>query len=160
MRASRFGTLLALLRQGLAVELEFGTHSLEALLGVAETVERSVLDPDSLVRTAEGLEFTLANPPLRLGAFHAARVLLDGAAVPSDRLRLRVGEPGPWRTATSLSEVAPLVLLPGVPTRFAVDGARPAAGRRLAVRLELESVAIPPKVWVEFEAEPGEAGRG
>ncbi len=146
----RVGPLLSLLRQGLSLELGFGTHSLEALLWIAETVEEAVYHSGSLVRTPTGVAFRLRNPPLRVGAFHALRARLDGGDVPSDRLRFRHGEGEAWRTAASLSGDAPLVLLPGRPVEFAVDVAPAPASREPRIRLEFESVAIPPLVWLEF----------
>ena len=153
MRTKPVGSLLSLVRQGLALEVSFGTHSIEALLWVAETVEEAVYRPRSMVRGPRGIEFELCNPPLRLGAFRAVRVSLDGRPVPAQALRIRIGPSILWREATSVSDAVPIDLVPGEPIRFAVDTTAPPVGRRLTVRVELDSVAIPPLVWLEFADE-------
>jgi hypothetical protein len=148
------GTALSLVRQGLTVGREFGVHSLEALLWVAETVEESVYAPRSLVRTHEGLAFVLSNPPLRMGAFSSLRLLLDGVEVPPGEVRFRSGADRPWRTAAEVSRLTPLELRPGEPTEVTI-GRAPAEGpRAVTIRLELQSVAIPPLVWFEFTEVP------
>lgn len=157
MRELRLGAIVSLLRQGLELEVGFGTRSVEALLWIAEAVEESVYAAGSLVRTPAGLQFTLSNPPLRLGAFRELRLTLDGRPVTPERLRFRPLAGGPWRTAASISDAAPIVLLPGRPTEIGADALDVRAGQRVAVRLELVSVAIPPKVWVEFSDEVREA---
>jgi hypothetical protein len=146
----RVGPILSLLRQGITLGVDFGAHSLESLLAVAETVEGSVYRPDSLVRTASGLEFVLDNPPLRSGAFSSLTVSVDGVRVPPERARVRRGEGFPWRSLADVSETSPVELLPGVPTQIAADAEFPGPGRTVTVRLELRSVAIPPLVWFEF----------
>jgi hypothetical protein len=148
------GTALSLVRQGLTVGREFGVHSLEALLWVAETVEESVYAPKSLIRTSTGLSFVLANPPLRMGAFSSLRLWLDGVQVPPAQARVRSGAVGAWRTAAEIGRSAPLELRPGAPTEVAIDGAPSGTERPVTVRLELESVAIPPLVWFEFTEVP------
>ncbi len=157
MREHRLCATLSLIRQGLTLEVEFGTRPLEALLWIAETIEESVYVPGSLARTPTGVRFALANPPLRVGAFGAVRLLLNGTNVPADRLRLRTGLAAPWRTAASVSRDAPLELAPGVPTEVAAETPPPAKGPA-TVRLELESVAIPPLVWLEFSDEVRDGG--
>jgi len=142
--------MLSLLRQGLALEADFGTRSLEALLWIAEAVEEGVYVPGSLSPSGGALLFELANPPLRAGAFRALRATVDGQRIAPDRLRFRSGPASPWRTAERIPAEGPLELLPGRPTEFAVDAATVAVGRRATIRLELESVAIPPLVWLEF----------
>lgn len=145
----RVGTVLSLLRQALELDVEFGTHSIESMVRIAEVVERSVYAAGSLRATPSGVRFVLENPPLRLGAFGAVRVRVDGAWIPPARTRLRTEGTTAWRTAQDVDRERPIVLLPGVPTEFEVDlNERP--GRELMVRLELESVAIPPLVWFEF----------
>jgi hypothetical protein len=153
MRELRLGAIVSLLRQGLELEIGFGTRSVEALVWIAEAVEESVYAAGSLVRTATGLQFRLSNPPLRLGAFRELRLIVDGRPVAPERLRFRRSAGGAWRTAASLSEAEPLVLLPGEPTEIAADGVEPRIGGRAELRLELSSVAIPPRVWVEFSDE-------
>ncbi len=153
MRELRLGAILSLVRQGLALEIGFGTRSVEALTWIAEAVEESVYVAGSLVQTAEGVQLTLANPPLRLGAFRRLRATIDGHPVPPERLRFRTASAAAWRAAASLSEADPLVLLPGRPTVIAADGVPGPTGRTVRVRLELESVAIPPLVWIELSDE-------
>ncbi|HKN06199.1 MAG TPA: hypothetical protein VJ021_01150 [Thermoplasmata archaeon] len=154
MSDHRLGPALSLVRQGLSVGREFGMHSLEALLWVAETVEESVYVPRSLVRNAEGLSFMLANPPLRVGAFSSLRFWVDRVEVPSARVRLGTGSPRAWRTAAEISGAAPLELRPGEPTEVALDQVSTGVEREVTVRLELQSVAIPPLVWFEFTEAP------
>lgn len=150
MSSRHAGALFALLRQGLTLGVDYGTHSLEALLAVAETVEENVYAIDSFRRTGEGIEFALDNPPLRVGAFGAIRLAVDGTFVPPERVRWRAGEGREWRTADSVGPATPLWWAPGDRTEFAVLGTFGVDGRPSTVRLELRSTAIPPLVWFEF----------
>lgn len=150
MSGHRLTSLLSLVRQGLAIEIGYGTHSIEALLWVAESVEEAVYVPGSLAATASGVGFELANPPLRAGAFRAVRVAIDGRLVPPDAVRFRTERRWSWRTAASVGSTDPFVMLPGEPTQFEAAPWAGPPGHRMTVRLELESVAIPPLVWVEF----------
>jgi hypothetical protein len=149
----RFGALLSLVRQGVTLGLDFGSHSLEAMLSVAETVENSVVEPDSLARSPGRLSFSLANPPLRTGAFSAIRVRVDGAAVPPDRVFLRTGAGAAWQPAAELSRAQPWRRGPGERTEFRV-AVETATDRPLTVRLEFDCIAIPPLVWIEFTDTP------
>lgn len=156
MSDRRVGPLLGLLRQGLALEFEFGTSSLESLLRIAETVEESVYEAGSLRRsTGGGLRFVLANPPLRIGAFRRLAVAVNGAPVPSAEVRFRSPGAPTWTEASSVSEQNPLVLVPGRRVEFEAGATGPPAGQEATVRLELESVAIPPLVWFEFRERVG-----
>jgi hypothetical protein len=150
MRPHRWGPLLSLVRQGIALEVGYGGRSLEALLWVAETVEEAVYAPGSLALRKGTLTFGLLNPPLRVGAFHRVRLAVEGRPVAPDQLRFRTGEGQPWRSAAEVSAEAPLRLAPGRPVAFAATGVGPLSVDRPTVRLELESVAIPPLVWLEF----------
>ncbi|MGA8604258.1 MAG: hypothetical protein WB788_04235 [Thermoplasmata archaeon] len=154
MSDHRLGPALSMVRQGLSVGREFGLHSLEALLWVAESVEESVYVPRSLVRRDEGLSFTLANPPLRVGAFSSLRLYVDRVEVPAGQVRVGTGSPLLWRSAAEISRSAPLELRPGDPTRVRLDRVAPVAEREVTVRLELQNVAIPPLVWFEFTEAP------
>ena len=160
MSGRRIAPILSLLRQGLSVEFEFGTHSLEAMLWVAETVERAVYREGSLRATAGGLAFTLGNPPLRMGSFSRLRAEVDGVPVRDDDLRVRVEPDLAWRSAASVSVERPLTWVPGARGDFEVTRPGAAEGRETRVRLELESMAIPPTVWLEFRdrVAPAEAG--
>jgi hypothetical protein len=149
---------LGLAHQGLDVGLDFGTRSVEAMAWVALTVERSVYLADSLIRTPAGVRFTLANPPLRTGAFAACRIGIDGRPPTSQGVRVRTWGGTTWRPASSLTADAPLHFRPGEPTEFEVDVALPTAGPSLHVRLELECPAIPPLVWFEFTDTPRPGG--
>ena len=153
MRPHHWGPLLSLVRQGIALEVGYGGRSIEALLWIAETVEEAVYAPGSLALREGTLTFSLANPPLRVGAFRSVRLTVEGRPVAPERLRFRVGEGQPWRTAADLSATAPLQLAPGRPIEFAAAGVGPLSVARPTVRLELESVAIPPLVWLEFADE-------
>ena len=155
MRELRIGSLLSLVRQGIELEVGYGTRSIEALLWVAETIEEGVYARGSLLRTPNGVAFRLTNPPLRVGAFSALRVAVDGRPVPTSMVRVRPGEGYPWREVAAISKVSPLELVPGRPTDVAMEHV-PTADR-LTVRLELDSVSIPPLVWVEFTDHVGEA---
>ena len=155
MHEHRISSLLSLVRQGIALEVGFGTRSLEALVDLAETVEQSVYAAGSLVRTETGLAFLLANPPLRVGAFRALRASVNAQVVAPDRLRFRPGAGTAWRTAATLGPERPLLLEPGRATELDLGGVEVPPSGRARVRLELESVAIPPLVWVEFDDEVG-----
>jgi len=155
MRERGLAALVDLVREGLAIEIGFGSHSLEALLWVAETIEGSVYAPGSLVRTGRGLAFSLSNPPLRMGAFGALRAFVDGRPVAPTTVSVREGPGLPWRGTTSLSEEAPLSIRPGQRTEVAIEPWSGPSSGRLTVRLEFESVAIPPLVWFEFTDQLG-----
>ncbi|HUZ79466.1 MAG TPA: hypothetical protein VMV28_02435 [Thermoplasmata archaeon] len=144
------GSWFSLLRQGLSVEREFGRHSLEALVSIAETIEQSVYERGSLTRTANGFTFCLNNPPLRLGAFSSLHLILDEIPIAPERVRLRSGPGRAWRELTDLSKEQPLDLGPGARIEFAVDGPLPKDAKDLGIRLEFQSIAIPPLVWFEF----------
>ena len=134
--------------------VQFGTHSVEALLWVAETVEEGVYAAGSLRRTTEGLAFVLDNPPLRVGRFTSVVLRVNGDAVPAGRVRLRVGEGSSWRTAASIDAVAPLDLGPGDRLEFGLLGVFGQGAASITVRLELRTPAIPPLVWFEFDERP------
>jgi len=129
-------------------------HSLEALLWVAETIEESVYVPRSLVRSDRGLSFTLANPPLRAGAFSSLRLWVDRVEVLSGDVRVRTGSPRAWRTAAEINEASPLELRPGEPTDVSLDRVSTGTEREVTVRLELQNIAIAPLVWFEFTEIP------
>lgn len=149
MSERRLGPILSLLRQGLELDLEFGTRSLESLLRIAEIVEESVYVPGSLRATSDGVAFVLGNPPLRLGAFLSVRLHVNGTELGAEDVRFRaVGDPT-WRSAAEVDRDRPLVLRPGEPVEFAGRIAPPPHGEA-RIRLDLQSVAIPPRVWFEF----------
>jgi hypothetical protein len=150
MGARHVGDVLSLLRQGLTLGYQYGTHSIEALLWVAETVEEGVYESGSLRRSSVGIAFALDNPPLRVGAFSSLGIRVDGAPVPGDQVRFRAGPGTPWRTAAALATSAPLYLAPGARTEFELDGAYGEGGDRITIRIELQVPAVPPLVWFEF----------
>lgn len=158
MGSRHLGDVLSLVRQGLEVGVEYGTHSIETLLWIAETVEESVYEPHSLRRTAGGLAFALDNPLLRVGAFTSLVLQVNGVPVPGDRVRLRAGSGTPWRTALTVGSEAPLLLAPGDRTEFDVEGDFGRDPSEITVRLELRAPAIPPRVWFEFVEAPAEGG--
>lgn len=139
---------LGVIRQGLHLALDFGLQPLEELTRVAEMLERSVYEAGSLRSDGRDLVFQLRNPPLRTGAFGSARLYWDGATHPA---------PGAWvdaptgarRPLASLTRESPLVLPTGRRTAFGLPLDGPTSGVR-RIRLELQSVAIPPTVWFEF----------
>lgn len=155
MRTRSPAGTLSLLRQGLTLGVNYGTRTLGALLAVAETVEEAVYEPGSLRTVPGGLAFALDNPPLRVGAFVAVRILVGDVPVADDRARFRKGAGTPWRTAASVSDLLPFEWGPGERTEFQVDAATPVAGARVCVRIELRSAAIPPLVWCEIREVPG-----
>lgn len=146
----RPGSWLSLLRQGLSVEREFGRHSLEALVSIAETIEDSVYERGSLTRTLNGFTFCLNNPPLRIGAFSSLRLILDETPIPAERVRFRGGPGHAWRELAEISRERSLDLGPGARIEFAVGVPLPEDAKGPRVRLELQSIAIPPLVWFEF----------
>jgi hypothetical protein len=148
--AHRFGSLLRLASDAVLLELEFGTQSLEALAWIGRTVESSVYLSGSLARTPTGFRFALANPPLRIGAFSGVRLLVEGTPVDPAQVRLRVGPGLPWRTTTSLSAEHPLELQAGSTLEFESNSPLEGTPKTLTIRLEFQSIAIPPLVWVEF----------
>ncbi len=156
MGSRHVGDVLSLVRQGLTVGVQFGTHSVEALLWVAETVEEGVYESHSLRRTPQGITFALDNPLLRVGAFTSIRMFVNRAVVPGDRVRLRPGPGSLWRTAASVARGASLSLIPGARTEMEVDGEFGAGDDVLTVRIELHTPAIPPLVWFEFDDIPTE----
>jgi hypothetical protein len=151
--------VLSVLRQGLTLDLQFGSRSIEALLWVAETVEEGVYEAGSLRRTPEGFSFALDNPLLRVGAFTRLRVLVNGSAMPGDCVRFRRGAGFPWRTADSLAANSVWDLAPGDRTEFELVGRLGDAVSPITVRLELYTPALPPLVWFEFRENPTEVRR-
>ena len=153
MRGSRLRLDLGLLKQGVSIGVEFGIGSLEGLARTAEFLEHSVYERGSLTWQPDRLTFTLLNPPLRMGAFDAMRIRINGAPVPSaGALVAPEGAPAPTRFSESDS-ARPVALPVGRRTRFTVVGPVP-PDRPVHVRLELHSVAIPPTVSLEFVDTP------
>jgi hypothetical protein len=157
MRSGRLRGDLALLTQGIEVAVTLGVRSLEGLAGVAELIEHSVYEHRSLARTPDGLTFVLRNPPLRMGAFSSIRVLVDGIAIPPEATAFEMG--GLARVLmNTVDRDRPVTLPVGERTRVHLQCAPP-VGDRVHLRLELQSVAIPPRVWFEFsDTVRGEAG--
>ncbi|MGA8303077.1 MAG: hypothetical protein WA691_03080 [Thermoplasmata archaeon] len=154
MGSRHVGEYLSLLRQGLTLGVQFGPHSVEALLWAAETVEEGVYEAGSLRRTPGGIAFALDNPPLRVGAFTSIRVLVDGRPIFPELVRLRAGGGSAWRASSSVGPGSALNLGPGDRTEFEVVGSFGKGAGPLTVRLELHTPAIPPLVWFEFSETP------
>lgn len=148
MRTGRLWGDLSLARQGVEVAVGFGVRSLEGLVDVAELLERSVYEPRSLRKAPEGFGFTLLNPPLRMGAFRSICLFWNGAAVDGDRVTLTLPD-ATARSLASIGPMAPVTLPVGERCRYLVR-ADPVPPGRQHVRLELQSIAVPPKVWFEF----------
>ncbi len=149
------------MRQGIEIAAEFGTHSIEAMTWVALTVEASVYEPGSLVRTPTGLRFVLANPPLRTGAFASCRIGVDGRPPTPTGTRFRAPPgTGPWRRAEEISAVDPLHFRPGEPIEFETPLPKDSPDGQRTVRIELVCPAIPPLVWFEFTEMPRRTGGG
>jgi hypothetical protein len=158
VRSRAAGDLLSFVRQGLSLGVDFGAHSVEALLSVAETLEGSIYEADSLVLRGSRLEFALLNPPLRVGAFGALRMHVEGVAIDPERVWIRRAGEAEWRCARAVSAEAPLELVPNERTLLAADLTGPVGPGRIPVRLELESLAIPPTVWMEIVESPRREG--
>ena len=149
--------ILSSIRQGVSVGLDFGSHSLAALIDVAETLESSIYEPGSLTLSGTRLSFGLLNPPLRVGAFSRVVLRCAGEEIPPGRGWWRPRGTSSWLPTDGISTEHPLLLRPGDRTQFAIDLDRPPEPGRVTVRLELTSVAIPPTVWMEI-AETPQAG--
>ena len=147
---------LSLVRQGVTIGYQFGVRSIEELGRIAELVERSVYERHSLTRTPEGLRFTLLNPPLRMGAFSSLGLLLDGVPLPPERSWVRTGRED-RRSFSSVDRDHPVTLPIGSRTTIEAEVSPSANKGAIRVRLDLRSVAIPPRVWFEFTDEPHEA---
>ncbi len=150
MPGSRLGEAVSLLRQGASLEIHFGTHSLATMAELAETIERSIYAAGSLTAHADRLTFALSNPPLRVGAFSAADVFVEGAAVDRARVRVRTAGGSSIVRLSSVTAATPLELRAGSRTEWELDGVIRVPGDWVTVRLELRSLAIPPLVWLEF----------
>lgn len=148
---------IALLRAAISLVREFGFQSAERLGQVAEFLERSVYAPGSLRSEHGGVGFALLNPPLRVGAFSAVRVLWDGRPVSPENAFVRLEGHAVERPLSDIVAARPVELRPGQPVRFRLVGVPSGPGHH-RVRLELQSIAVPPLVWFEFSdtiATPG-----
>lgn len=155
MHFPRLRVELSLLRQGLSVGWEFGAQSLEELASVGEFLEHCVYEPRSLHRVPGGVAFTLRNPPLRMGAFSSIRVRWDHEPVPPGSVTLlREGE-AIGRPLDAIDVHHPVAFSFGRRTSFRLGIGSPSPGDH-HVRLELQSVAVPPLVWFEFTEPVGE----
>jgi hypothetical protein len=159
MRTSTLQLGAELAKEGVVVGWHFGSRSVAGLVRIAEYIERSVLLEGSFRRTAEGFRFILLNPPLRLGAFAAAELIVDGTALPGEAVTIRTEAMPAPRSLAEVSAAAPLILLPGVPAEVLVRPPAPLADGVHTIRLNLRNVAIPPPVWFEFRERLG-AGPG
>lgn len=144
---------LSLVRQGLVIESEFGTHALAGMVRVAEFLESSIYRRGSLRRSGpDSFRFTLVNPPMRLGAFLWAQLSWNGKVL--EPHLSRVGSPdGGFRAFQELSRKEPLVLGIGETVEFEGPLPRVLDSGRPTVTLALKSVAIPPTVWIRITDE-------
>ena len=140
---------VGLLKEAVSLIREFGLASAERLAHVAEFLERSVYAPKSLHATADGVGFSLLNPPLRVGAFSALRVSWDGTSLPAGQVFVRRAGEAVERPASDIAEGRPIDLLPGQRIDFRLAGVPTSSGHH-RVRLELQNIAVPPLVWFEF----------
>lgn len=146
---------LSLLKEGLSLGWSFGLGSLEELARNAERLEREIYLAGSLEPTARGIRFRLGNPPLRLGAFSAIRLWFDGRPVPPPDARVATDRRPEFRPLSAIGPADPLELDTGEGSRFEIDlPGSPSPGPH-RVRIEWQSVAIPPVVWLEFVDEVG-----
>ena len=142
---------LSLARQGLSVGWEFGLRSLEDLGAFGELLQHSVYEAGSLRRLPGGIGFVFRNPPLRMGAFSAIRIFLDRERHPDACAWVH---PAGVPRALAFPEVsvdAPLVVPVGQRTHFFLSGTESLREGTHEIRLELQSVAIPPVVWFSFD---------
>lgn len=146
-----------LLRQGLSIEHEFGAASLAELARVARFLERAFYEQGSFARSKVGFTFVLRNPPLRMGAFSEARLSIDGHRVDGDRVHVRFDGAQEVVRFDEISPSRPLVLPVGRRSRFSIEGVPVTAGEH-TLRLELQSLAVPPLVWIEI-TEPISEGK-
>ncbi|MCI4319638.1 MAG: hypothetical protein L3J87_01190 [Thermoplasmata archaeon] len=144
---------LSLVRQGLSVGWEFGLRSLEDLGSFGEMLQHSVYEAGSFRRVPGGVGFVFRNPPLRMGAFSAVRLFLDGQRHPDACAWVH---PAGVARAIGFPEVGvetPLVIPVGQRTHFFLSGTEALRDGAHEIRLELQSVAIPPVVWFSFDDE-------
>ncbi|MCI4340260.1 MAG: hypothetical protein L3J73_03210 [Thermoplasmata archaeon] len=151
MRTGRLFGDLSLLEQGVEVAAGFGLRSIEGLVDVAELLEQSVYEPRSLRRTPTGFGFTLLNPPLRMGAFSSLKLIWNGTAVDASEASIILPDAAP-RSFGSIDRSNPVSVPVGRRSRFEVASETVVDGRH-HLRLELQSVAVPPLVWFEFSDE-------
>lgn len=147
--SGHFRLELGLVGQGLHILTGFGLRPLEEMVSVAELLEHSVYEHGSLWYDGRVLGFALLNPPLRMGAFSRAALWVDGRPLASESVVVRPGDQREPRRLDSLSPESPVTLPVGERTRFhaEVPGLE---DRPHDIRLELTSVAIPPRVWFSF----------
>lgn len=149
MRTFHLRADLGLVRQGLRLALDYGVRPLEEMVRVAELIESSVYEHGSLTTAGREVRFRLLNPPLRMGAFSRIALRWDGAVIlPSDAMIAPVD----GRSGTRFSEISadrPFTIPIGRRTEVRFETDRRESGVH-TIRLELESVAIPPMVWLEF----------
>lgn len=145
---------VGLARQGIELGWDFGLQALAEMGRVAELVEHAVYAEGSLGRLPSDapwrLGFALRGPPLRVGAFSSIRLFWDGQEADPGRAAVRVIGQAPWRTLAALQPDAPVCLPVGERIEFAFDPPGAESPGEHTVRLELRSVAIPPRVWFEF----------
>ena len=149
MGSGHFRMDLKVVRQGLRIFWEYGFQPLEEMVRVAELLEHSVYEKGSLTLLDGHVEFVLLNPPLRMGAFSSIRASMDGTPVPTDRAGVMIEPARTPRKLSTLSRQDPLTLPVGARSRFWLEAAGVGPGDH-TIRLELQSVAIPPRVWLEF----------
>ena len=87
-----------------------------------------------------------------MGAFGAASVRWNGLELPPSSVSVRFANGSPTVRLDELTRSTPLVLPVGVRSTFDLRGVEVGAGPQ-RVRLDLHSVAIPPRVWFEFSEE-------
>jgi len=152
VRGHRIGVDLGLLKAGFDIGREFGWHSLEEMARIALYVEREIYESGSLRSVPGGIAFTLRSPPLRMGAFQRAQLLWDGQALDGAGCTAHPEDSGTPVRFDQLSRDAPLVLPVGRRVEFAARIAPAPVGRH-TIRLELQSLAIPPTVWMQVSDE-------
>jgi hypothetical protein len=149
MRFARLRTDLRLVRDGVRVAFDFGVPTLTGLVAVAELLGHDVYEVGSLQRTTEGVRFLLRNPPLRMGAFSGLKLFVEGQPIPPPDAQVIPGGADRPVRFSEIDRAHPVTLPIGQRTAFHLRLASIPSGP-LHLRLELQSVAIPPLVWLEF----------
>lgn len=149
MRSFHLRADLGLVRQGLRLALDYGFRPLEEMVRVAELVESSVYEHGSLTTDGTRVRFRLLNPPLRMGAFSRITLRWDGTAVPPSAAQISSEASRPPTRFDEISAEQPISIPVGRRTEIVFRTDQRASGPH-RVRLELQSVAIPPAVWLEF----------
>ncbi|MCI4325568.1 MAG: hypothetical protein L3K00_06785 [Thermoplasmata archaeon] len=146
MRHYRVVVDLGLLRDGLRIGHEYGFRSLEELARTGVFLQSVVYEANSLRTVSGGVAFALHSPPLRMGAFSRLSLRWDDQEVPPDACTVRPEALAAPVRFSDVSPTNPVVFPVGERIAFTAGVGTPSHGPH-TVRLELQSLAIPPVVW-------------